>query len=79
VLTVETYDRPGLLLAITLALFRAAVQIVASDATTAGGRVVDRFTLAELDGSPVLRHRRGAVQTAVLSALDSLATEALRA
>ncbi len=79
VLTVETYDRPGLLLAVTLALFRAAVQIVASDATTAGGRVVDRFTIAELDGSPVLRHRRGAVQTAVLSALDSLAADALRA
>jgi [protein-PII] uridylyltransferase len=73
VLTVETFDRPGLLLAITLALFRARVQIVASEATTEQARVIDRFTLAELDGSAVLRHRRGAIQTAVLAAIDTLA------
>jgi [protein-PII] uridylyltransferase len=73
VLTVTTFDRPGLLLAITLALFRAQVQIVASEVTTENGQVVDRFTIAELDGSPVVRHRRGAVQTAVLSAIDALA------
>jgi UTP:GlnB (protein PII) uridylyltransferase len=72
VLTVETYDRPGLLLGITLALFRARVQIVASEASTESGRVVDRFTVAELDGSPVRGHRRGAVQTAVLAAIDTL-------
>ncbi|HEV3191147.1 MAG TPA: hypothetical protein VGY54_11650, partial [Polyangiaceae bacterium] len=54
-------------------LFRAQVQIVASDVTTENGQVVDRFTIAELDGSPVVRHRRGAVQTAVLSAIDALA------
>ena len=76
VLTVTTFDRPGLLLAITLALFRAQVQIVASDVTTENGQVVDRFTIAELDGSPVVRHRRGAVQTAVLSAIDALAEHA---
>ena len=72
VLSVETFDRPGLLLTITLALFRAQVQIVASDAKTENGRVVDRFTLAELDGAPVLPHRRGAVQTAVLAAIDAI-------
>jgi [protein-PII] uridylyltransferase len=72
VLTVETFDRPGLLLAITLALFRARVQIVASEATTESGRVVDKFTVAELDGAPVRGHRRGAVQTAVLAAIDTL-------
>ncbi len=71
-LTVETFERPGLLLAITLALVRARVQIVASDATTEGGRVVDRFTVAELDGESVRGHRRGAVQTAVLAAIDTL-------
>jgi [protein-PII] uridylyltransferase len=76
VLTVTTFDRPGLLLAITLALFRAQVQIVASDVTTENGQVIDRFTIAELDGSPVVRHRRGAVQTAVLSAIDALAEHA---
>lgn len=73
VLTVETYDRPGLLLAITLALFKARVQIVGTDAVTSEGRVVDRFTIVELNGSPILRHRRGAVQTAVLAAMDALA------
>jgi [protein-PII] uridylyltransferase len=72
VLTVETFDRPGLLLAITLALFRARVQIVASEAATESGRVVDRFTVAELDGASVRGHRRGAVQTAVLAAIDTL-------
>jgi [protein-PII] uridylyltransferase len=72
VLTVETFDRPGLLLAITLALFRARIQIVGSEASTTNGRVVDRFTLVELDGSPIQKHRRGAVQTAVLAAIDTL-------
>jgi [protein-PII] uridylyltransferase len=72
VLTVETFDRPGLLLAITLALFRARVQIVASDVSTEDDRVIDRFTVTELDGSPIVRHRRGAVQTAVLAAIDTL-------
>jgi [protein-PII] uridylyltransferase len=73
VLTVETFDRPGLLLAITLALFKARVQIVGTDVVTSDGRVVDRFTIVELDGAPILRHRRGAVQTAVLTAIDTLA------
>jgi [protein-PII] uridylyltransferase len=73
VLTVETFDRPGLLLTITQALFRAGVQIVATDATTRNGRVVDRFTIAELDGSPVRPPRRGIVQMEVLSAVESLA------
>jgi len=77
VLTVETFDRPGLLLTITLALFRARVQIIASDATTEKGQVVDRFTIAELDGSPVVKNRRGAVQTAVLAAIDAIADRRL--
>lgn len=72
VLTVETFDRPGLLLAITLALFRAGVQILSSDAVTRGGRVVDRFSIVEVDGSPIRRNRRGLVQIAVLEAMDAL-------
>jgi [protein-PII] uridylyltransferase len=72
VLTVETFDRPGLLLAITRALFRADVQIIASDALTRGGTVVDRFTIVELDGSPIRRGRRGIVQIEVLGAIDAL-------
>jgi [protein-PII] uridylyltransferase len=73
VLTVETFDRPGLLLAITLALFRAHVQIIATDAVTKGAQVVDRFTIVELDGSPVTKNRRGVVQIEVLDAIDAIA------
>jgi UTP:GlnB (protein PII) uridylyltransferase len=72
VLTVETFDRPGLLLAITLALFRARVQILSSDAVTEGGRVLDRFAIVEVNGSPIPRARRGVVQIAVLEAMDAL-------
>ncbi len=72
VLLVEAVDRPGLLLAITLALFRASIQIVASDAASSSGRVVDRFTVAELDGTAITRNRRGAVQAAVQASLDAL-------
>jgi [protein-PII] uridylyltransferase len=73
VVTIETFDRPGLLLAITLALFRAKVQILSSDAVTRSGRVVDRFAIVEVDGSPIQRNRRGVVQIAVLEAMDALA------
>jgi [protein-PII] uridylyltransferase len=72
VLTVETHDRPGLLLAITLALFKARVQIVGSEAQTKDDHVVDRFSIVELDGTPIQKTRRGAVQTAVLEAIDSV-------
>jgi len=72
-MTIEASDRPGLLLAITRSLFRAGVQIVASDATTENGRVVDRFTVVELDGSPVSEKRRRALQTDVLAAIDVVA------
>jgi [protein-PII] uridylyltransferase len=72
ILTVETFDRPGLLLAITRALFRAGVQILGSEATTKDGRVVDRFTVVERDGSPIFAQRRGILQMEVLSAIESL-------
>lgn len=74
-LTVETFDRPGLLLTITQALFRAGVQIIASDAATRNGRAVDRFTIVEVDGTPIGRGRRGAVQMAVLTAIEALARD----
>jgi hypothetical protein len=34
---------------------------------------VDRFTIVELDGAPIARHRRGVVQMEVLAAIDALA------
>jgi [protein-PII] uridylyltransferase len=72
VMTIETSDRPGLLLAITRALYRANVQIVATDASTEEGRVVDRFALLEVDGSPIGEKRRRALQTDVLAAVDAV-------
>jgi UTP:GlnB (protein PII) uridylyltransferase len=75
VLTVETLDRPGLLLTITQALFRAGVQIVASDVATRDGRVADRFTIVERDGTPIGESRRRAVQKEVVSAMESLVGE----
>jgi UTP:GlnB (protein PII) uridylyltransferase len=72
-LVVETSDRPGLFLAITQALYRAEVQILASDARSERGRVTDHFTIAELSGAPVRAARRGLVQMEVLSAIDDVA------
>lgn len=73
VLTVETFDRPGLLLAVTRALYRARVQIIASEAKSSGGSVVDRFSIVELDGAPLRPARRGLLQVEVLAAIDALA------
>jgi [protein-PII] uridylyltransferase len=72
VLTVETYDRPGLLLAVTRALYRARVQIIASEARTDDGHVVDRFSIVELDGAPLKASRRGVLQMEVLASIDAL-------
>src|SRR5260370_4376672 len=73
VLRVETFDRPGLLLASTQALLHAEVQIIQTHATTRNGRVVDSFTITELDGAPIGRQRRGTLQMEVLAAIDRLA------
>lgn len=70
VLTVEAVDRPGLLLAVTQALFRANVQIVALRATTERGCAVDRFTLVEVDGTPLNQTRLLSLQIEILGALD---------
>ena len=69
-LTVEAFDRPGLLLAVTQALFRADVQIVGLRATTEQGCAVDRFTLVDVGGSPLRRERLFALQIAILGAID---------
>ncbi len=70
ILTVEAVDRPGLLLAVTQALFRAGLQIVGLRATTEGGSAVDRFTLVEADGSPLRQNRLLTLQPALLEAID---------
>ena len=54
--------------------FGQRVQIVASRAHTAkDGRVRNRFSLEELDGSPNGQERRLAIQVAVMAAIGSLA------
>jgi [protein-PII] uridylyltransferase len=75
-LEVETGDRSGLLLALAQALFNQRVQIVASQVRTNGSRVFDRFSIVELDGSPISTGRRLEIQVAVLSAVDPVALQA---
>jgi [protein-PII] uridylyltransferase len=70
VLTVEAVDRPGLLLAVTQALFRAGVQIIGLRATTERGSAVDRFKLADTDGTPLRRDRLFTLQIAILGAIE---------
>lgn len=72
VLEVETDDRSGLLLVLSRALFELQVQITSSQVRTSGKRVFDRFTLLELDGSPIDDTRRLEIQVAVLSAIEPM-------
>lgn len=69
-LTVEAVDRPGLLLAVTQALFRAGVQIVGLRATTEQGSAIDRFHLVEPNGQPLQKPRLLELQCAILAALE---------
>jgi [protein-PII] uridylyltransferase len=71
-LEVETGDRSGLLLALSQALFGQRVQIIGSQVKTTGTRVFDRFSIVELDGSPINATRRLEIQVAVLSAVDPI-------
>jgi [protein-PII] uridylyltransferase len=73
-LEVETNDRSGLLLALSRALFDKGVQIVGSEVRTRGARVLDRFEITELDGSPIGEARRLEIQVAVLGAVDPVVT-----
>lgn len=70
VLTVEATDRPGLLLVVTKAIFRAEFQIIGLRATSNGGRAVDRFHLAELDGRPLVQARLLSLQVEIFAALE---------
>lgn len=71
VLEVETDDRSGLLLALARALYVCGVQIVGSEVKTLGQRVLDRFSVVELDGAPIGEDRRLEIQVAVLGAIES--------
>ena len=75
-LEVETGDRSGLLLSLAQALFNQRVQIIGSQVKTNGSRVFDRFSIVELDGSPITAGRRLEIQVAVLTAVDPVALRA---
>ena len=64
------YTSAGLLLAVSRALYAQQVQVIRSEVHTIGDRVVDRFRVAELDGTPVAPERRLEIQVAVLSAAE---------
>jgi UTP:GlnB (protein PII) uridylyltransferase len=72
-LEVETDDRSGLLLTLARALSNQQVSVERSEVRTLASRVLDRFTLAEQDGSPISEARRLNIQVAVISAIESLA------
>ena len=72
-LEVETDDRSGLLLTLARALSNQKVSVERSEVRTLALRVLDRFTLAEQDGSPISEARRLNIQVAVISAIESLA------
>jgi UTP:GlnB (protein PII) uridylyltransferase len=58
VLVVESTDRRGLLLSITLAVFQEGLSIIASDVTTMEGMARDEFLITELDGTKLSEDRR---------------------
>jgi [protein-PII] uridylyltransferase len=69
-LVVEAGDRPGLLLAISLTIFRERLSIVRSHVTTSAATAKDEFELAELDGRRLSAARREAVAEKVRVALE---------
>lgn len=78
-LEVETFDRSGLLLALSQALFAQRVQIIGSQVKTRGGRVYDRFHIVEFDNKPISSARRLDIQVAILSAIDPVPEEDVEA
>jgi len=72
-LEVETDDRSGLLFTLARALSNQQVSVERSEVSTVNARVLDRFTLAEQDGTPISEARRLHIQVAVISAIEALA------
>ena len=72
VLVVQAPDCPGLLLAVTRALFRQGAEIVASEARTENGLAKDRFTLACGSRGTFTPDRLADIQQGTLSAIRRL-------
>lgn len=70
-LLVEAQDRPGLLLAISLSIFRERLTIVRSHVSTLVEHARDEFELAQTDGSRLTPAMRQLVIQRVRAALES--------
>lgn len=68
-LTVDTHDRPGLLLAITTALFLERVRITGSEVLTIADRAHDEFDVLDWDGGHLTALRKAAIVEKVTAAL----------
>jgi len=75
VLRVEAADRPGLLLAVTLAIFKEHFSIIRSHVTTIAGMARDEFQLAELDGRELTLARKKLVMERVREAVQPPPTD----
>lgn len=72
-LIVEAHDRPGLLLAISLAIFRERLTIVRSHVTTLSEHARDEFELAQIDGRRLTPSMRDVVVQKVRASLEGAA------
>lgn len=70
-LVIESKDRSGLLLSITLALARERLTILSSTVKTSESVAMDQFVLAEHDGTRLTQQRRGAIMQRLRDVLDS--------
>jgi [protein-PII] uridylyltransferase len=71
-LTVDAEDRPGLLVAITTALFVARVSISGAEVLTVGDRAHDEFDVLEWNGSQVVHERKLVIVGNVAAAIDAM-------
>lgn len=69
VLRVEASDRPGMLMTISLELFKHGAQIARSLVRTVDGCAFNEFDLTEFSGSPLSPARKEEIRTAVVRAL----------
>src|SRR5260370_7604641 len=74
-LTVDTRDRPGLLLAITTTLYKNGARILRSEVMTVADQAHDEFDLRDWDGSPLTPHRKTVIVESVTTALTAMPRE----
>ncbi len=70
--TVDADDRPGLLLAITTALFNERVSIQGAEVLTVDGRAHDEFDVLEWNGAPVSEQRKAVIAESVAAAIAAI-------